>query len=52
MSWTLGRVAFALICLAAVLIMCAGYVGLDALIGAAVLVGVIGFALLVVRTLR
>jgi hypothetical protein len=51
-SWTLGRVAFALLCLAALLIMCAGYVGLDALVGAAVIVGAIGFVLLVVRTLR
>lgn len=52
MRWTLGRVAFALLCGALVLIMCAGYAGVDALVGAALVAGVLGLVLTVIRVLR
>lgn len=52
MRWTLGRVALSCVLLALVAVMCAGYVGGEALLGMAVLLGGIGFVLLVVRSLR
>lgn len=52
MRWTLGRVALSCVLLALVAIMCAGYIGADALVGMAVILGGIGFVLLVVRALR
>ena len=52
MNWTLGRLAGALVVGSLLVIMCAGYVGSQALLGAAVVTGAIGFVLLVANILR
>ncbi len=52
MRWTLGSLALSMLMISLVLIMCAGYVGLDALLGAAVLTGVLGFTALIIKVMR
>lgn len=51
-GWTLARIATVLLFGGLVAIMCAGYAGSEALLGAALLVASLGFVLLVVRVLR
>jgi hypothetical protein len=50
--WTLGRVAAALIFGSLLVIMVAGYVGSQALLGAATITGALGFVALMINILR
>lgn len=52
MRWPLGRVAATLVVGALLAVMCAGYAGSRALLGAATVVGAVGFVLLVINVLR
>lgn len=51
-GWTLGRLAVTLLFGGLVAVMCAGYAGSEALLGAALVAASLGFVLLVVRVLR
>lgn len=52
MRWALGRIAMSSIVGALLLIMCAGYVGSQALLGAAVILLALGFVLLIGTVLK
>lgn len=49
MSWTLGKLAASTLILGLLLLMCAGYVGAEGLLGTAVILVGLGFALLIIR---